>query len=146
MDWLSHNLLTILLFLPAVGGAVVLVAPREKIKPITLGFAAATFLLSLLILVPFNWQSPGAAYDYGDGNGGAGVVQLVTAVPWIEAFNIHYRIGVDGLSLPLVILSTFICLLAALASWNIEKMTRGYMALFLFLETGILGVFLALDF
>jgi NADH-quinone oxidoreductase subunit M len=144
--WLSHNLLTILLFLPAIGGAVVMVAPRDRVKPITLGFTLAAFLLSLLILVPFDWTSPGAAYDYGDGNGGAGVVQLATAVPWIESFNIYYRIGIDGLSLPLVILSTFICVLAALASWNIDKMTRGYMALFLFLETGILGVFLSLDF
>src|SRR5213078_160426 len=62
------------------------------------------------------------------------------------AFNIEYRVGIDGLSLPLVILSTFICVLACIASWNIEKMLKGYMALFLFLETGILGVFLSLDF
>src|SRR5207247_338624 len=47
---------------------------------------------------------------------------------------------------PLVILSTFICMLACLASWNIDKMLKGYMVLFLLLETGILGVFLALDF
>ncbi len=145
-EWLSHNLLTLMLFLPAIGGAVVLVAPAARVKAITLGFAAATFLLSLLILVPFQWQSPAATYAYADGAGGAGVVQMVTAVPWIESFNVFYRIGIDGLSLPLVILSTFICLLAGIASWNINTMTRGYMALFLFLETGILGVFLSLDF
>src|SRR5207247_7657370 len=55
-------------------------------------------------------------------------------------------VGIDGLSFPLVILSTFICLLACIASWNIEKMLKGYMVLFLILETGILGVFLSLDF
>src|SRR5688572_12201418 len=65
---------------------------------------------------------------------------------WIPAFNIEYLVGIDGRSFPLVILSTFICLLSCVASWNIEKMTKGYMALFLFLETGILGVFLSLDF
>lgn len=144
-DWLSHNLLTILLFLPAIGGLIVLAAPREAARRITLAFAVITFLLSLLILVPFDWQSPGEAV-YGYGDGASGVVQMVTAVPWIESFNIFYRIGIDGLSLPLIILSTFICVLAAVASWNITKMTKGYMALFLFLETGILGVFLALDF
>src|SRR5947199_1237620 len=71
---------------------------------------------------------------------------MVTAASWIPAFNIQYKVGMDGLSFPLVILSTFICLLACIASWNIEKMLKGYMALFLFLETGILGVFLSLDF
>lgn len=148
-DWLSHNLLTILLFLPAIGGAVVLMAPREAARKIALGFSIAAFALSLLILVPFEWSAPAesaSVYAYADGDGSGGVVQMVTAVPWIESFNIFYRIGIDGLSLPLVILSTFICLLACVASWTIEKMTKGYMALFLFLETGILGVFLSLDF
>src|SRR5206468_2959745 len=51
-----------------------------------------------------------------------------------------------GLSFPLVMLTTVICALAAVASWNVERMTRGYFALFLFLETGLLGTFLALDF
>ncbi len=148
-DWLSHNLLTILLFLPAIGGAVVILAPREQARKIALGFTIATFLLSLLILVPFEWSTPGesaSVYGYAEGPGSGGVVQMVTAVPWIESFNIYYRIGVDGLSLPLILLSTFICVLACIASWNIQKMTKGYMALFLFLETGILGVFLSLDF
>jgi NADH-quinone oxidoreductase subunit M len=74
------------------------------------------------------------------------VVQLVQRASWIPAFNIEYLVGIDGLSLPLVLLSTFICFLACIASWNIQSMVKGYMALFLLLETGILGVFLALDF
>ncbi len=146
MTWLTEHLLTLMLFLPAVGAAVVMVAPRHRIKPIALGFAIATFVLSLLILIPFNWHAPSATYAYAGIDGGNGVVQMVTAIPWIESFNVFYRIGIDGLSLPLIILSTFICVLAAVASWNINTMTRGYMALFLFLETGILGVFLSLDF
>src|SRR6185369_3562689 len=76
----------------------------------------------------------------------SGIVQLRQEASWIPAFNIYYKVGVDGLSFPLVILSTFICALSCIASWNIEKMTKGYMALFLFLETGILGTFLSLDF
>src|SRR5208283_3849335 len=63
----------------------------------------------------------------------------------IAAYNIQYKVGIDGLSFPLVLLSTFVCLLACIASWNIEKMTKGYMVLFLLLESGILGVFLSLD-
>src|SRR5439155_10246363 len=97
--------------------------------------------LSLLLFVAFDWHKIGGyAYDR-DG----GVVQMVQQASWIPAFNIYYKVGIDGLSFPLVLLSTFICLLSCIASWNIEKMTKGYMALFLFLETGILGVFLSLD-
>ena len=61
-------------------------------------------------------------------------------------WNIYYRLGYDGISLPLVLLTSFICLLAMLASWSINKQVRGYLILFLLLETGMLGVFLALDF
>src|SRR5205807_1434069 len=85
-------------------------------------------------------------YNASAGTAGFGVVQMVQEADWIPSFNIKYRVGIDGLSFPLVLLTTFICALAAIASWNIEKMTKGYFALFLFLETGILGTFLALDF
>ncbi|HEX2971803.1 MAG TPA: NADH-quinone oxidoreductase subunit M [Tepidisphaeraceae bacterium] len=139
MDFLNRYLLTILILLPTAGAILVLFGKsRNVIRWTTVGTTLLTFLASLLLLAGFDWHQGGNAYG--------GSVQMVTAVPWIPAFNIQYRVGIDGLSLPLVLLSTFICVLAAIASWNIEKMTKGYMALFLFLETGILGVFMALDF
>jgi NADH-quinone oxidoreductase subunit M len=139
MEFLNQWLLTILIFLPTAGAVAVLAAKgKEAVRWTTLATALATFLASLLLLAGFDWSKGGEAYGSS--------VQMVTAVRWIPAFNIEYRVGIDGLSLPLVLLSTFICLLACIASWNIEKMTKGYMALFLFLETGILGVFLAMDF
>jgi NADH-quinone oxidoreductase subunit M len=67
-------------------------------------------------------------------------------VSWIERFSIDYFLGVDGISLPLVLLTTVIMFLAVLASWNIEQNVRAYLALLLFLETGVLGAFIALDF
>src|SRR5256885_16382898 len=67
-------------------------------------------------------------------------------IPWIENWNINYQLGYDGISLPLVLLTSFICMLAMMASWNITKLVKGYLVLFLILETGMLGVFLALDF
>ncbi|HMC67138.1 MAG TPA: proton-conducting transporter membrane subunit, partial [Gemmataceae bacterium] len=70
----------------------------------------------------------------------------VARFPWIERFNIDYYIGVDGISMPLVLLTTLLSFLAMLASWNIEKHVRGYCILFLLLETGMIGTFLALDF
>src|SRR5262249_53412828 len=66
--------------------------------------------------------------------------------PWIARFNIDYYIGIDGISLPLILLTTVLSFLAMIASWNIEKHVRGYCVLFLLLETGMVGTFLALDF
>ena len=60
---------------------------------------------------------------------------------WIRAFNIHYFLGVDGLSLPLLILTGLLGIICIYYSFNIEKGVKGYMALFLLLETGLLGVF-----
>jgi NADH-quinone oxidoreductase subunit M len=143
MDFLKHWLLTILIFLPAAGALVVLfMKTRDGVRWMTLGTTLLTFVLSMLLFVTYKWDK-GSGYAYEQDGG---VVQMVQHAKWIPAFNIEYRVGIDGLSLPLVILSTFICVLACIASWNIEKMTKGYMALFLFLETGIMGVFLSLDF
>ena len=143
MDFLNHYLLTILIFLPAVGALLVLLAPnRDAVRWTALGTTLVTFAASLLLLATFDWHA-GSGYRYVSEGG---IVQMVQRVPWIAAFNIEYLVGIDGLSFPLVLLSTFICVLACIASWNIEKMTKGYFALFLFLEMGILGVFLSLDF
>jgi NADH-quinone oxidoreductase subunit M len=73
-------------------------------------------------------------------------LQFVERAPWISAFHIEYFMGIDGLSVPMVILTALLCFLCMFASWNIERMVRGYYALFLLLETGMLGVFCALDF
>src|SRR6476620_12735218 len=143
MDFLNHWLLTILIFLPSAGAILVLVAKgRDAVRWTALATTIVTFLLSLLLLTTFNWHE-GNHYGYADAGG---TVQMVQRADWIPAFNIQYLVGIDGLSFPLVILSTFVCALACIASWNIEKMTKGYFALFLFLATGILGVFLSLDF
>src|SRR5437868_3043972 len=144
MDFLKHWLLTILIFLPMAGSLLVLfMRTRDGVRWAALGTTLLMFLLSLLLLATYKWDGKLNGYNYEE-NGG--VVQMVQHARWIPAFNIEYRVGIDGLSLPLVILSTFICLLACIASWNIEKMLKGYMALFLFLEAGIMGVFLSLDF
>src|SRR5438552_2521481 len=66
--------------------------------------------------------------------------------PWVSQFGIDYYLGVDGISMPLVLLTTALSFLAMIASWNIDRMVRGYCILFLILETGMLGTFLALDF
>src|SRR6476659_6003223 len=133
MEFLNQWLLTILIFLPCVGGILVLFAKgRDAIRWIALGTTIVTFVLSLLLFATFQWGLKGP-YDYAVNPAGKvpGVVQMVTAAKWIPAFNIEYRVGIDGLSFPLIILSTFICMLSCVASWNIEKMLKGYMCLFL---------------
>jgi len=66
--------------------------------------------------------------------------------PWVARFDIQYALGVDGISLPLVVLTALVTLLAVVASWKIEESVRGYLVLLLLLETGVIGAFLALDF
>src|SRR5262245_55905792 len=71
---------------------------------------------------------------------------LVTRLPWIRNFNIEYFLGIDGISMPLILLTTVLFVLSMIASWGIEKYVKGYCMLFLILETGVLGSFVALDF
>jgi NADH-quinone oxidoreductase subunit M len=66
--------------------------------------------------------------------------------PWVERFGIQYAVGVDGISLPLIVLTALVTFLAVAASWKIEQSVRGYLALVLVLEAGVIGAFLALDF
>ena len=73
-------------------------------------------------------------------------LRLVEYVPWIPKFKINYFLGVDGLSLPLVWLTALLCVLCLVYSWTIDKGTKGFYILFLLLETGLIGVFCALDF
>ncbi|MFA5865940.1 MAG: NADH-quinone oxidoreductase subunit M [Phycisphaerae bacterium] len=139
----STWLLTWIIFLPLIGMGVLLVVPKKIIRETALTFTLATFILSLLMIPHFQGSSLQiSGKDYQDG------FKLVNVVPWIHSsgFNIDYRVGVDGIGFPLVLLTTLICFLSCLASWNISKGIRGYFILFLLLETGMIGVFTALDF
>jgi NADH-quinone oxidoreductase subunit M len=137
-------------FTPTIGAVAILVlSGAELLKRVALLFTLIPFVLSLLLLRPFLGEQAGVA---GAGYGDVFFQQLV---PWIStsggAFTVNYHLGVDGLSMPLVILTTLITLLACAASWNFEhwktkRGLKGYLFLLLLLETGMLGVFVALDF
>ena len=128
MDWLS---LTI--FLPLVGVPILLFTKMSdrNARIFTLGLTILTFLVSLGILI-----------DYDPGNGG---MQLVKDVSWVEQLHLRYIVGVDGISIWMVLLSTLMMPLAILASWKISKRVRYYMAAMLFLEMAMVGSFLILD-
>ena len=125
----------IVTFLPLLGAIVVGLVPSRNVAALrwtALGFAFLTFLASLALLAGYQPKEPG--------------FQFVESVPWIPSFGIAYTVGVDGLSVALVVLTTTISWIAILASFRpIQERVKEYMISFLILEVGMIGVFVALD-
>lgn len=136
VNLIDFPILSIITFLPAIGAIfIILLIEKENtawIRWSALFISLATFLLSLYLPLTFDADTHS--------------FQWVEKIVWIERFGINYFLGVDGISLLLVLLTTFITVICVLASWtDITNKVKGYMALFLFLETGTLGVFMSLD-
>ncbi|GBC86882.1 NADH-quinone oxidoreductase subunit M [bacterium HR12] len=126
--------LTLVTFLPLVGVAVLLVGrglPPRAARWVALAVSLATFVVSLGMLGRFD---PAVA-DF----------QMVEEAWWVRSIGLRYLLGVDGVSLWMVVLTTFLVPIAVLASWNVEDRPRLFMACLLALETGMVGSFLALD-
>ena len=127
-------MLSLIIFLPLVGGIIILFTSKTNetlLKGIALGASLASFVLSLFMT---------ALFKIGGG------FQFLELGNWIPSLGIHYHLGVDGLSLPLIVLTALLSLLSVAYSWRIELRLKEYLFLFLLLETGMLGVFAALDF
>jgi NADH-quinone oxidoreductase subunit M len=136
------TLLSLVVFLPAAGALALAFFPREQteaMKWFSLVVTAVVFLLTAIMALPS--QGDGWQFDIS-----VAEMQKVFAISWIPTFNIQYFMGVDGISFPLLLITTLISMLSMAASWPINKHVKAYCMLFLILETGILGVFLALDF
>ena len=126
---------SLIIFAPTLGAIALVLMPKDNedsLRYTALAVTAVTFLLTIALL-------PG--YDISNAN-----MQYVVKADWIPNWNIYYQLGLDGISLPLVILTSFISLWAMVASWSVTKQIKGYLILFLLLETGMLGVFMATDF
>lgn len=137
---------------------------EEAVRWWSLLGTAVTLVISLMIFIDYHKSVYDAKSDKSDRSSSLLSVRVeeanrreikhepylgsdyVARVPWIDRFNIDYFLGIDGISLPLLLLTTILSFLAMLASWNIEKHVRGYCILFLILETGMIGTFLSLDF
>src|SRR5690242_7783626 len=132
------HILSIVLFTPLAGLLVLLFIPSSNVRAIKLWANIAAligFLVSLPLVIGPNKFDPGKDY------------QFVEQARWIPSLGATYHIGVDGLGLLLVMLTTVIGFLAILSSWNaIHDRLKEYYAFFLLLQTGMLGVFMALDF
>ncbi|MFQ5677929.1 MAG: NuoM family protein [Gemmatimonadota bacterium] len=128
----SHGILSLLVALPLAGALACYAVRESRARYVALGATLLEFLLS----VPLFWSF----------EKGTAAFQNYVSVPWIEAWGIHYAVGLDGISLLMVLLTTFVMPLAVLGSFAyIRRRERAYYALLLLLLTGMVGVFVALD-
>ena len=132
-------LLSLIVFLPAVGAVCLLGFNRNNpqgMRSFAVTVTGIVFVLTLFPLLPMYFNATPDAHG----------IRLAVDETWIGSWNIRYQLGLDGLSLPLLLLTSLLAFLAMLASWSVGKQIKGYLILFLLLETGMLGVFVALDF
>ncbi len=137
----SQHILSILIWLPILGGLGVLAlgdgggtssARAGTMRLVTLAISLLTFIVSVFLYLGFD--------------GGTAAMQFVERAPWIDALHVEYYLGVDGISAPLILLTTFITPLVILAGWkSVSSRSAQYFAAFLILEGLMLGVFMALD-
>ncbi len=125
------SLLNWLIFTPCIGAVLCLLLPADKAKNIALGTTVVTLLMTVSLALAFKTGMQGP--------------QFVTTLDWIPAINVQYKIGLDGLSLPLVVLTSALSVLVVGAGWKIGKSPNVFMALYLFLMSGMYGVFCSLD-
>jgi NADH-quinone oxidoreductase subunit M len=135
MNLVHDNLLSILVFLPLAGGIAISAVPRHAtslIRWLSLGVSLVTFALAIFAFVTFDPYQPG--------------MQFIEHRPWINSPPISYHLGIDGMSLLLILLTGFLTPLAILASWtSITRHAKEFFLFLLALETGMIGVFAALD-
>ena len=131
------NLLNWILWMPVIGVLGILLLPSKSQNGIRYWSLISTFITFVLTLV---------LYSNFDQSIGDIQPHLLFSVPWISQFNINYTLGIDGISLPMTILTGLLFFICVLASWKIEKSVKGYFALLLMLEATVFGVFFALDF
>lgn len=133
---IKHSVLSLLIWLPIVGGALALLARGDqhpnRARVIALVTALICFVLGMMM--------------YFDFNASIGLMQFQENIPWIGAYNIRYGLGVDGISLPLIVLTNFTTLLVILGSWHsIKHKVAQFMAAFLIMQGMMVGMFAATD-
>jgi NADH-quinone oxidoreductase subunit M len=143
-------MLSLLIFLPLIAAIIILILPnrlQNQFKYIALGVSLIQFILSLFIYFTFNSSALYAGINKES------QFQLVEKLSWIRLdlgnmgmLEIDYFLGIDGLSMPFLILSALVTIVATLASWEIKTKLKAYFSLFLLLNIAVIGVFCALDF
>ena len=143
---MNSSILSLLIFIPVFGALSMLIVSvlrnrgiisnqnKDLYKYIALITTGVQLLLAIILYMKFDPTLSVIESPF--------TVQL----DWIPSFNIQYYIGVDGLSMPMIILAALLSFLCILISWNVEKHVLGYFSLFLLLDAGMMGVFMSLDF
>jgi len=132
---MGEHILSWMTFFPVIGAAVIAFIPSERkevIKTVAAAAAAVPLILAVQLFLSFDRTTA--------------VMQFVEHYTWIKSFNIEYFMAVDGLSVPMVLLTALLSFICVIASWGIDRAVKGYFALFLVLEAGMMGVFCSLDF
>src|SRR5574340_656164 len=137
MEYIQNHLLSLILFTPTIAALILLLVPGKYVKAFRWGALAASLIpFALTLFVWFNFNpTPDPAAPF----------QFEEHAAWYAAINASYHLGIDGISLPMILLTTLLTPLALLASFSITERVKSYMILFLLLETGMLGVFMSLD-
>jgi NADH-quinone oxidoreductase subunit M len=139
--------LSIVILLPLIGAFLTLGLGRyeKHARIVALAFSTAAFVLSLAVTYEYMTVPGVDATGYHDA-GDFGQYQFYESYSWIESIGVSYTVGLDGISLAMFVLTTLLCMLAVLFSWDTEKRPKEYFGLMLILEVGVLGVFVALDY
>lgn len=127
-------ILSYIVFLPLAGGILILFTPKKNtslIKTIATAATAVSFILSIILLLKFNYATS--------------AMQFEEILSWIPSINACYHMGIDGLSIGLIVLTTLLSFLACIGSYSIDTRQKEYFFLYLLLSTGMLGTFAALD-
>jgi len=131
-------LLSLVIWVPIIGGCLVLATGNDKYAPIARLLALVIAVLTFLLSIPL-WT------EFAIGTADMQFVER-SVEPWITTFNIYYHLGIDGISLPLIMLTTFSTVIVVIAGWEvIQKRVAQYMAAFLIMEGLMVGVFSSLD-
>ena len=143
LGWVSEHILSIMTFLPLLGMVAIFIAhlrgyeDDKKIGYMTVGLMAVNLVLAAWLYVKFD-----TAFTKTDGNDG---YQFIEHAVWIRSLHVEYFVGVDGISISMVLLTALVSFVGAIASFSVKQQIKGYFAMYCLLVTGMMGVFVSLD-
>ncbi|MCA9622515.1 MAG: NADH-quinone oxidoreductase subunit M, partial [Myxococcales bacterium] len=141
--FLGKHILSLMTFLPLLGVIAIFIAhlvgyeDDEKIRLMTMGLMAVNLALGIYLYLGFD-----ASFVKADGNDG---FQFVEKAVWIQSLNAEYFVGIDGISVTMVLLTTLVFFVGCIASWSVDKQLKGYFAMYCLLYVGVMGTFISLD-
>ncbi|KAF0152551.1 MAG: NADH dehydrogenase subunit M [Ignavibacteria bacterium] len=146
---IGFPILSLITFLPVLGMILILFIPKEQpktVKYLSLAITGVQVVLAIILLANYNYNLAGVFEEKSFQFIEKFTWINITGLTWLGTVKIDYFLGIDGISMPMVLLTAIISFIACISSWTITKSVKGYFALFLLLDTGMMGVFVALDF